>query len=268
VQAPHVQVRSRPGYIAAPAATRSINAADVLAGLSPANDLRFQVAALPLVGSRRGAETLVVLDAIYPAGPLDKDDQVEVTWEAIRDSEGRLGARGRQEAVIARGIVRNGPVLTMNFVVDLPRGTQVLRIAALSRARGGGLVTLSVDVPDFRRPAVSAIAVGTAGLAAGRAPLALPFAPDTNRRVRAGQTIHVFARMFHVMGLVPRLVLRGAADEVLAQPLTARPASVPDAEDCTAAIVIPPAPPGVYTLELTVDTPERTLRRAVRLEIN
>jgi hypothetical protein len=96
----------------------------------------------------------------------------------------------------------------------------------------------------------------------------VPFPPDTNRRVRTGQTIHVFARTFHVVGLVPRVVLRGAAGAVLAQPMTVTSASMPDAEDCTAAIVIPPAPPGVYTLELTVDTPERTLRRAVRLEIN
>ena len=43
---------------------------------------------------------------------------------------------------------------------------------------------------------------------------------------------------------------------------------MPDAEDCTAAIVIPPASRGVYILELTVDPPEHTLRRAVRLEIN
>jgi VWFA-related protein len=285
VTRPGLRVRARAGYLAerprplptsAPTLRRALE--DGVAG----GDLALRACAAPVTPTRRGAGLALTVDIAYPARPdAAGDDTFHVAWVAV-DPDARVRASGTRTLEVPLGSAAPF-TLSLHDLIDVPRGTHLVRVAVVSRALGTmGTVHLpAIDVPQLAgRPlAMGGLVLGVEAAAGapvrvarldGAAAGAVPFPPTTRRTFAATERLHIFARVFAAApaGVETALVLTLDGQPMRrVVPECAPAAGIPNALDCRTTLSLADLAAGEYALELTAAAGQERVSRAVAIAI-
>jgi VWFA-related protein len=241
VTRPGVRVRARAGYMTEVTVPKALarpprlvsSLRDGVAG----GDLMLKAVAAPVAPTRSGARTYLTLDVIYPEAAGERprpDDRLEIAWVAL-DPDARILASGEETLRVPLAkIGREAFTLSVNQLIDAPRGKTVLRVAASSEALGTrGRVHMPLDVP---RLADQPLALAPLVIAAsadrsirvaniGKTDNVLPFQPTTRRIFENRESVGVYARVFAAaptgMTAELRLKLNGTVQRTL--PIALKP---------------------------------------------
>jgi VWFA-related protein len=267
---PGVRVRGREGYMTEkklPAAlARPPRLVDSLRDGVAGGDLLLRAFAAPIAPSRRGARTYLTLDVSYPAVETERkraDDHLQLAWVAL-DPDARILASGESTLRLPIDRTRREAfTLSINQIIDAPRGKTILRVAASSELlEARGSVHMPLEVP---RLAGEPVAIASLVLAAsanagirvahiGDSATALPFQPTTHRTFSSKDSVGVFTRVFAAApgSLIAELTLRQADNVVRVTPFTLTPAkNEKQALDGQAVVSFAGLPPGIYVLDVT-----------------
>ena len=266
---PGVRVRAREGYMTEkklPAAlARPPRLVDSLRDGVAGGDLLLRAFAAPIAPSRKGARTYLTLDVSYPAVETERkraDDQLQLAWVAL-DPDARILASGESTLRLPIDRTRREAfTLSINQVIDAPKGKTILRVAASSELlEARGSVHMPLEVP---RLAGEPLAIASLVLAApanagvriahvGDSDKALPFQPTTRRAFSTSDRIAVFTRIFAANpgSVTATLSLRNGESTVRNTPLTFAPAKAEkQGLDGLAVLPLSGLAPGTYVIEV------------------
>ena len=271
VTRPGLRVRARAGYrtenTLPSVLARPKRLVDSLRDGVAGGDLQLRIAATPIAPSRRGAKTFLTLDVGYPSVDSERpraDDRLQLAWVAL-DPDARILASGEETLRVSLDRTGRGAfTLSVNQVIDVPRGKIVLRVAAASDLLDTrGAVHLQLDVPRLsgEPPAVTPLVLAVRADPAvrvahiGQSATTLPLQPTTRRTFMVSERVAVFAR---VLGLSPgsakgELRVRQGETIVRVTPVTLVP--VNDEEDmleCQGVLALEGLAPGAYVLDVSV----------------
>ena len=241
VTRPGVRVRARAGYmteqIVPKAFARPPRLVSSLRDGVAGGDLQLRAFAAPLSPTRRGARTYLTVDLAYPEGPSERtrtDDQLELAWVAL-DPDARILESGEQSLRVPLAKTGRDPfTLSINQLIDAPKGKTVLRVAVSSEALGTrGTVHMPVEVPPLsdQKLAVAPLVIAatadpTVRVAhLGRTAGVLPFQPTTRRVFETRESVGVYGRVFAAMpaGVTAELLLKRNGTVRRALPLDLKP---------------------------------------------
>jgi hypothetical protein len=283
---PDLHVRARKGYVAETAPTAASPAAGVTAALAdaqPRSDLGLRVFLAPVVPKANGATSILTIDVDYPAAPdvpVRPDDDLDVAFLAL-DPDAQVMKSEPQTFHVALSTARREAVtVSLDDVLDLPKGKWTLRIAVASKLLGTlGTVHFPVDIPAFTGKTLetSPLVLGLANTTTlvGRPEsiaTLVPLQPTTERTFGAGTSLRVFSRVFSPKPADVRVDLRLKQDAKVVRTLPVRITPVPgtpEALNCEAALALTDLPAGVYVVELTArasGSPTRTETVAIRMK--
>jgi hypothetical protein len=271
VTRPGLRVRARAGYRTEnklPAVlARPKRLVESLRDGVAGGDLQLRIAATPIAPSRQGAKTFLTLDVGYPAVDAERsrgDDRLQLAWVAL-DPDARILASG--EETLRVPLDRTGRAaftLSVNQLIDVPRGKTILRVAAASDLLDTrGAVHLQLDVPRLSgeplavTPLVLAVPADPSVRVAhvGQSATALPLQPTTRRTFTESERVAVFARVLGLSSGAAKGELRVRQGEtgVRMTAVTLVPAKGErDIQECQGVLTLKGLAPGAYVLELSV----------------
>ena len=261
-----LHVRARKGYVAETEVTAESPGAQVAAALGdaqPRSDLGLRVFLAPIVSKANGATSILTIDVDYPAAAVSvrPDDDLDASFLAL-DPDGQVMKSQTQAFHVVLSSARPEAVtVSLDDVLDLPKGKWILRVGVASRLLGTvGTVHSPVDVPAFggktleTSPLVLGLAETTTLVGQPESIAALvPFQPTTARSFALGTRLRLFARVFNPKpsDVKVDLRLRQNAKVVRTLPVRITPApGTPRALDCEAALPLTDLPAGAYVVEL------------------
>jgi VWFA-related protein len=271
-----LHVRGRKGYLAETPVTAASPAAGVTAALGdaqPRSDLGLRVFLAPVWPKANGATAVLTIDVDYPAAdvPVRPDDDLDAAFLAL-DPDGQVMKSQPQTFHVALSTARRGAVtVSLDDVLDLPRGKWTLRVGVASRLLGTlGTVHFPVDVPSFggktleTSPLVLGLSETTTLVGRPESIAALvPLQPTTARTFAAGTRLRLFARAFSPKPSDVKVDLRLTQNAKVVRTLQVRIAPAPGtskAMDCEAAFALTDLPAGAYIVELTAHAAGRQAR--------
>jgi VWFA-related protein len=279
-----LHVRARKGYVAETMATVDSPGAQVTAALSeaqPRSDLGLRVFLAPVVPKANGAASVLTIDVDYPATdvPVRPDDDLDASFLAL-DPDGQVMKSQPQTFHVMLSTVRREAVtVSLDDVLDLPKGKWTLRLGVVSRVLGTvGTVHFPVDVPAFggktleTSPLVLGLAETMTLVGRPESIVALvPLQPTTARMFAGGTRLRLFARVFSPTPSAVKVDLRLKRDSKVVRTLPVRmtPApGAPKALDCEAAFALTDLQTGAYVLELTARaSASQTKTEAVAIQV-
>jgi VWFA-related protein len=274
---PGLHVRARKGYVAETAATAAspgVGVAAALGDAQPRSDLGLRVFLAPVVPKDNGATSILTMDVDYPAAAdasVRPDDDLDVAFLAL-DPDGQVMKSEPQAFHVALSTApRESVTVSLDDVLDLPKGKWTLRIAVSSKLLGTvGTVHFPVDIPAFSGKTLetSPLVLGlakTTNLVGGPESIArlVPLQPTTERTFAARTTLRVFSRVFSPRPTDVRVELRLKQDAKVVRTLPVRitpAAGTPLALNCDAALALTNLPAGGYVVELTARTSGSQIR--------
>jgi hypothetical protein len=265
---PGLHLRARKGYVAEAALTSVSPDAQVAAALGdaqPRSDLGLRVFLAPVLPKANGATSILTIDVDYPAAalPVRPDDDLDAAFLAL-DPDGQVMKSEPQSFHVVLSTARREAVtVSLDDVLDLPKGKWTLRVAVSSRLLGTlGTVHFPVDIPAFAGKTLetSPLVLGLAETTTlvGRPEsiaMLVPLQPTTERAFAAGARLRVFARVFSPKPTDVKVDLRLKQDAKVVRTLSVRLTPVPGAPkalDCEAAFALTDLPAGAYVVELAV----------------
>jgi VWFA-related protein len=266
---PGLHVRARKGYVAETAPTTASPAASVAAALGdaqPRSDLGLRVFLAPVVPKANGATSILTMDVDYPSAPdvpVRRDDDLDVAFLAL-DPDGQVMKSEPQAFHVALSTVpRESVTVSLDDVLDLPKGKWTLRVAVASKLLGTlGTVHFPVDIPAFsgKTLEVSPLVLGlveTTTLVGRPESIAtlVPLQPTTERTFAAGTGLRVFERVFSPKPTDVKVDLRLKQGAKVVRTLPVRITPAPgtfQALNCDATLTLTDLPAGAYVVELTV----------------
>ena len=241
VKRPGLRVRARPGYLTerrVPVTlARPVRLVDSLRDGMAGGELQLRAFAAPIAPTRRGARTYLTVDVSYPAVLSERpraDDRLQLAWVAL-DPDARILASGEETLRVPLAQTgRDAFTLSVNSVIDAPRGRTVLRIAAASDTLGvRGTVHMPIEVPRLDdQPLVVAplVLAATADRSVriahtGSSAKMLPFQPTTRRVFGAQEGVGVYVRVFPTrpLGVTAEVNLRRGDAVLRTLPLALTP---------------------------------------------
>jgi VWFA-related protein len=292
VNRPNVIVQARRGYFdgrpaaSAPAGSGS-PAMDALpkalAGLLPNADIPLQLAVTPLGTAGANAPgVLMVLGLQLPAPPSRVVDELKLATQLLS----RGGEVVASTSQTVRIVLRPGSAGAVPFevlsTIEAPPGRYAARIAVYSSKLGkAGSVYCDVDIPDFRRDALSLsgiiLAADPGVTAAPRQSVEGLFSrvPTSVRLFQRGQSVAALVRIYQGGKRAPEPV------RVSVRVADAEGSPVVDAQEWvgpngfvahrsvewSTPVPVDTLDEGVYTLTLMVESAGQTSRRSLRFGI-
>ena len=272
VTRPGVRVRARAGYRTEnkppSVLARPMRLVESLRDGVAGGDLQLRIAATPIAPTRKGAKTFLTLDVTYPALDADRpraDDRLQLAWVAL-DPDARILASG--EETLRVSLDRTGRAaftLSVNQVIDVPRGKTVLRVAAASDLLATrGAVHLQLDVPRLTGEPLAVTPLVLAGRAdsavrvanIGQSATALPLQPTTRRAFAAAEQVAVFARAIGTSSGAVKGELRVRQGDAIVRMTPVSLVAVKgetDMQECQGVLALEGLAPGAYVLEISVE---------------
>jgi VWFA-related protein len=282
VNRPGVNVRARPGYVAAAATTTASPESTLQAAIKlgvNVSSLPLRAFAAPLTPAGKNMRTAITVEVDYPVGPTPEsrqiDDEFLFTVVAL-DPDARVRAKSERILKVKGTAPAQGPLtFLIDDVVELPTQQLILRIGVASRSLGkAGTVQLSANVPKVGTDAVvlTPVVVGLAGkplpaLNASALQAELPFQPVAQRTFRASDRLLLCANVFSKSKSVEVAVNVG--DATKSASLTT--VTVPPGQKFvvwTTEVPLAGLAPGAHVVQITATSPDgRSASRSLPISI-
>ena len=283
VKRPGAHVRAREGYQteAPPLPTAPPpKLIDALTGGLPSGDLALRAFAAPIAPTARGTNLLLTLDVAYPpVVDARANDHLQIVWVAL-DPDAKIRASGERNLNVTLDNTGRAPLtLSVDDLLDLPKGHLTLRVAVASRTlETKGTVHVTLDVPALTGAALGATPLflgvdasadlRVADLTSGAS--GAPFQPTTRRTFVRGEQLRLFTRAFSpsATDVTAQFRIARGTTTVRSIPVQMTPStSMKGAIDVHAMLPLD-FPAGAYTLELTVKRPkDPPIQRAVPFDM-
>lgn len=289
VRRPGLTIRTRRGYLAAPAAeaprATPTSIDELMLALRspiPRRDVAIEVSATPIGSVKAAGSVLLTASARTEQAAAAAGASVEVAFRVI-DAEGRTLAERASRYPLVGGRADGSGHVVVRFTdrIDLPKGRHEIRLAMNMPGGKTGSAVTYVDVPNFRENRLSLSGLSAESAAVEGVPVLAGVGADrsdavvtTERRFPASATLRVRGAIYGKLDraddkLAVTAALRNEAGAVVRESLSVaiEPGGrIPEERITTVQLPLSGLPPGAYTLVVNAG-PARSRRPAATRQI-